>query len=113
MRTKINLNKKVLDALPFAIRLNVTLWKERYKKRSIYVEQTDKVFVREDAHYTAYSPDTTSSKSVRASGEYAGMTVLSPTETIVLPDGCTIIEEDLFLGTPFLTIYHNSGLQLK
>jgi hypothetical protein len=113
MNSKVNINKKLLEQLPYAIRLNVTLWKERYKKRSIQVEQTNKVYVREDAHYTAYSPDTTTSQSIQASGEYAGLTKLSPTAVIDIPDGCTVVEEDIFCGTPFLNIYHNSGLQLK
>jgi len=104
---KVRLNKATLAAMPEPIRAVVAEWRERYHKTTIGIEHCTSFYIEEDAHFTAFSPDLELTKSVRAGGEWAGATELRPGSRCPLPAGCTMIEEGLFCGVPYLTIFHN------
>lgn len=109
---KYKLNKANLSKIPGPVRDLVAEWKARYRKSTISVERCTKVYVQEDARYTAFSPDLSASQTERAAGEWAGMTRLSPTAEITLPSGCTLVATGFFCGVPWLTLYHNDSPDL-
>lgn len=104
---KIRLNKKTLAAMPAPIRLLVEDWQRQWRKAFISLNAVDKFYVDEDAKITAFSPDLSTSKTVRAAGEFAGFTELMPGQHCPLPPGCTAVASGFFCGHPWLTIYHN------
>jgi hypothetical protein len=103
---KIRLNKNNLAALPPPIRDTVIQWKQRYHKASIDVQYCHTVVAHEDAHLTAFGPDLRSQEA-RVGGEWAGLGNILPGRMCPLPPGCTVVETEIFLGTPMLTLYHN------
>lgn len=103
---KIRLNKKNLAALPPPIREVVVAWRDRYRKQGIGVQYCQKFYAREDAHLTAFGPEMRSQEA-RVGGEWAGLGDVLPGQECPLPPGCTVVETEIFLGLPMLTIYHN------
>lgn len=104
---KIRLNKKTLAALPIQLRPMVEEWRARWGKSAIAVNYRDKFYIEEDAKYTAFSADLSDVKTVRAGGEWNGVSLLVPGSDCPLPIGCTVLVTGLFQGEPWLTIYHN------
>lgn len=104
---KVSINAALIKSLPKAVAEQVIEWKKQYRKRRIRIKNTEQVRVSEDSYYTAYSPEFSSSKTIQAAGEFAGMTSLSPTALIDIPFGAAVVEEQIFCGTPYLTIYVN------
>lgn len=109
---KYKLNKANLAKIPGPIRKMVEGWRLLYRKSTISVERCTKVYVQEDARYTAFSLDLSVSQTERAAGEWAGLTRLSPTAEIALPPGCTLVATGFFCGVPWLTLYHNDSPDL-
>lgn len=103
---KIRLNKTTLAAMPAPVRDVVAEWRDRYRKSFIGFERASKFYIEEDARFTAFGPDLRS-MSVRAGGEWAGVTALMPGRDCPLPPGCTVVETGFFCGNPYLSIIHN------
>lgn len=112
-RTRYYINKKFLFDLPKPVSERILAWTQKHRKRFCYVEYADRIQCREDAHYTAYSADFSREVQQQAGGEFSGMTRLSPIAIIEIPVNHTVIEEYYFCGTPYITIYNNSGPTLK
>ena len=104
---KLSISTKNLAGLPAPLAEKIREWGARYRKRQFSVSYATKVNCREDARYTAFSADFSRAVSQKAAGEFAGMTPLSPTAVIEIPSGSTVVEEDIFLGCPSLTVFHN------
>jgi hypothetical protein len=103
---KIRLNKQFLFSLPSALRVKIGDWSAAHGKRHISVNRATRFYIQEDARYTAYGPDLRS-MTVRAGGEWAGVTELMPGGECPLPPGCTVVATGFFLGHAWLTVYHN------
>lgn len=104
---KIRLNKKTIAALPAEVRTLVLAWKEQWHKAAFAVKYASRFYVEEDARFTGFSADLKKSLSIRAAGEWAGLTELTPGSHCPLPPGCTMVATGFFCGEPWLTIYHN------
>jgi len=97
--------------MPEPVRQVVQEWALKHRRRQIAVEWRDSVFVHEDARYTVLNLLNGASQTERAAGEYAGMTRLSPTSEIPVVNGCVVIEDRIFLGQYFLTVYQPKAVQ--
>lgn len=106
MKIRIRLNKTTLAAMPAPVRDVVVAWRERYGRTFIGFERASKFYIQEDARFTAFGPDLRS-MTVRAGGEWAGVTNLMPGRHCPLPAGCTVVETGFFCGVPYLSIFHN------
>jgi len=106
---KMRINKALLSKLPPAIARIVSDFRERHHKSSISADRRSSFYIEEDARYTAFGPDGRS-MTVRASGEWAGVTALMPGSTCPLPENCCVVETGFFLGHAFLNIYENPAL---
>lgn len=113
MRTsvKVRINKSFLASIPEPLRSIVAEWKLQYRKAKITVTRCDQFYASEDARITAISLLTGAEVSVRAAGEFAGLTKLSPTARIPVVPGVLFIERGFFCGVPFLTIYESTNGQ--
>ena len=77
---KIRINKALLSQLPPSIAAIVSDFRDRYHKSSISADRRSSFYIQEDARYTAFGPDGRS-MTVRAGGEWAGVTELTPGAT--------------------------------
>jgi hypothetical protein len=109
---KLRLNKKVLSEMPQEVRELVLAWKEKYHKSKISVENVTQFYAREDAKITIINLLTGMSQTERVAGEFAGMTKLSPTATVPLPENCVAVVTGIFCGMPWLTLYQGSKTQI-
>ena len=109
---KLRLNKKVMAEMPDQVRALVQDWKDRWHKANISVQTVTQFCPSEDAKVVVINLLTTESKAVRVAGEWAGMTELSPTATVPLPEGCVAVVSGIFLGHPWLTLYQGGKPQL-
>lgn len=105
---KIRLNKQTLQQMDPRVREVVEVWKARYRKAFISVENRQSFFPREDARITMLNLATGVQQKERAAGEFAGYTRLSPTAEVPLPVGVVAVVEEFFCGTPYLTIYQGA-----
>jgi hypothetical protein len=71
---KLRLNKRNLALLPVPVRTVVEEWRAQYRKSTISVRNVTSFYIEEDATYIAFSPDMQKRVSVRAGGEWAGVT---------------------------------------
>ena len=110
---KIRLNKNTLAALPAAVRPIVRMWIARYSKAFISVESAPSFCAEENARVTLVNLESEKSASAQVSGDFAGMTRLSPTAQIPLAPNVVAVEEGFFCGTPFLTIWQWSPTRLR
>ena len=106
---KIRINKATLAQMPAAIASIVSDFRDNEHKSSISVDRRSSFYIQEDARYTAFGPDGRS-MTVRAGGEWAGVTALMPGSNCPLPGNCCVIEIGRFLGHAFLNIYENPTL---
>lgn len=109
---KIRLNKKVLAEMPRPVRVLVEDWRNRWHKSFISVVNRNEVPCQEDAKVTVINLLSGKAQTERVAGEFAGMTRLSPTADIPLPEGCVAVVTGIFLGHPWLTIYQGGKTQL-
>ena len=84
------------------------------RKTSIFtVKQTDKLYIREDGHYTLVNPATGETRKIRAAGEWSGPQGgagrVMPNETVPMPKGSFVVEHEIAFGKHWLTVYHNTG----
>ncbi len=109
---KYRLNKAFYAQLPAALAQHVREWAGDSRVRHVSVAIRRKVFIQEDATYTAFSPDCAAQTSARAAGEWAGATGLRPSAECEIPPGCTLVESGLFLGRAFLNVFHNDAMPI-
>ena len=102
---KLRLNKQVLAQMPPPVRALVVEWRNRWHKTCISVCTRTEVPAEEDAKVTLINLLTDRQQTERVAGEWAGMTRLSPTANIPLPEHCVAVVTGIFLGHPWLTIY--------
>ena len=106
---KIRINKSLLSRLPAPIAAIVSEFRDRSHKTHISGDRRSSFYVTEDATYTAFGPDG-KSMTIRAGGEWAGVTALMPGHLCPLPQGCVIVEQGFFCGVPYLNVYENPAL---
>ena len=105
---KLRINKALLSRLPPSIAEIVKDFRDVHQKAFISVDRRPSFYIQEDARYTAFGPDGRS-MTVRASGEWSGITELAPGSNCPLPENCCVVETGYFLGHAFLNIYDNSS----
>lgn len=110
---KVRLNKETLSQMPQAVRTLVTGWKQQYRKSFISVETVQQFYAPEDSKVTVINLISDDSKTVRAAGEFAGYTKLSPCAAIPLPEGCVAVITGFFLGHPYLELKQGGKAQLS
>ena len=106
---KVKINKALLASLPTSIASIVAEFRATTRKSSISVDRRSSFWIQEDAKYTAFGPDGRSI-TVRAGGEFAGVTDLLPGRECKLPENCLVIETGRFCGLAFLNVYENPSL---
>jgi hypothetical protein len=104
---KISISKKVLSDMPPQIAAVVSDWKTRHKKKFFTLSNVASFYPGEDAKVEMFNLLTGKSKEQRVAGEWAGVSQLSPTDSVPLPPGCAAVVTGFFLGRPWLTIYQN------
>ena len=92
---KIKINKALLASLPSSVASIVSEFRATTRKSSISVDRRSSFWIQEDAKYTAFGPDGRSI-TVRASGEFAGVTDLAPGRECPLPLDCLVVETGRF-----------------
>ena len=110
MTTRIRINKALLADMPEQVRNLVMDWKNQYGKAFVRVERCASFCAEESSRVTMISLANGKSQREVVAGEFAGMTRLSPTAQIPVPEGCTAVETGFFCGEPFLVI-HQHGIK--
>ena len=105
---KLRLNKRTLADMPPPVRTLVTEWRNRWHKTHISVCTRTEFCPGEDAKVVMINLLTGVAVQQRVAGEWAGMTRLSPTDNIPLPEGCVAVVTGIFLGHPWLTVYQGA-----
>ncbi len=103
--TKQRINRAFLLGLPGPIREIVEDWQATYRKAIITMTDCTSLYIEEDAKYTAFSPNMAKQLTVRAAGEFNGMSQLRPGASCPLPPRCVMVASGFFCGVPWLTIY--------
>jgi hypothetical protein len=109
---KLRLNKKVLAEMPEPVRRLVVEWRDKWHKSAINVVNKPEFYAQEDAKVVMINLITGAQLTQRVAGEFAGMTKLSPTATVPVPEGCVAVVSGFFLGNPWMTIYQGGKTQI-
>lgn len=113
MTTKTRITKQLLADMPSPVRNMVIDWKNQYRKAFVRVERCQSFCAEESARVTMFNLLTGAGQREVVAGEFAGMTRLSPTAQIPVPEGCVAVEAGFFCGEPFLVIHQHGNLELK
>lgn len=107
---KYTLSKAFYAKLPAPIADHIRAWAQTHHVRTVSVQMRAKVYIEEDAAYTAFSLDCTAQKTARAAGEWAGASGLRPSAECAIPPGCTLVETGFFMGKAYLNVNHNDSV---
>lgn len=111
MKTSYKLNSDLIKRLPKPVQTKVNGLKQQYRTRSVsYTVETEGVFLDEDSDYSFFNLKG-EKLSFRMDGEWSGYSS-HPVKSAIgkrapLPVGCFAVEFELFLGHPFIRVYHN------
>lgn len=107
--TKVRINAANLAAMDSRVADHVREWKAKHLRSFVYVKDSPTIYFREDSDFTLINLLTGIQQHERAAGEWAGMTRLGCNTEMPLPKGVVAIEESIFMGHHYLTIYQGTA----
>lgn len=99
------------SALPEGVSAQAIKMAKQHRIRKIRFEHAKKVYFGEDENYWFLQPDG-HWNVLKVGGEWGGYTNTQfISKEAPIPVGGYVIEEHLFLGKWFITVYHNNGVE--